>query len=399
MRIKVNANVLRTIDKLGGLDEYLIGSDTPGRIKELGVAGWRLRWEVMQTDSWKERVKKEREQFGLPPEGWQAAERNRLKAAKAKAYAVAEQYNDLVQADRQREKAEKQKAREVDETPEDITSDRISSGDQVEGAAAIHLGSEYDPREPQNAIQYSQSNEGEGLEDGKSTSSPSTAEALAEVEHHARKLDIDVLQLLGRARAHRERRAQQESTDYAAERRRKSRQANFAKAIDQVASTFESENRLRPAIELYEKYRERAIKEVLRHRQAEGLGRLSKTRRKRLRGPPADMPPELWSKLLEVVRRPMHEWEKTEYREQREREKTTAMEARRALKRRRKTSTTDMPAGEVEEAKGEDLGPVRQVNLAPSKESKGSKDDAAGEGKKSIPSLWNRAKSMVGLRG
>lgn len=44
--VKVQARVLRTIDKVGGLDEYLLGNK-PARIRELGVEGWRLRWEVM----------------------------------------------------------------------------------------------------------------------------------------------------------------------------------------------------------------------------------------------------------------------------------------------------------------------------------------------------------------
>ncbi len=43
----MQARVLRTMDKVGGLDEYLMG-EKPARIKELGVEGWRLRWMVMR---------------------------------------------------------------------------------------------------------------------------------------------------------------------------------------------------------------------------------------------------------------------------------------------------------------------------------------------------------------
>ena len=43
MQVKVQARVLRTIDKVGGLDEYLLGNK-PARIKELGVEGCRYRW-------------------------------------------------------------------------------------------------------------------------------------------------------------------------------------------------------------------------------------------------------------------------------------------------------------------------------------------------------------------
>ena len=40
--------MLRTIDKCGGLDGYLLGNKAQ-RIKELGVKGWELRWRVMQS--------------------------------------------------------------------------------------------------------------------------------------------------------------------------------------------------------------------------------------------------------------------------------------------------------------------------------------------------------------
>ena len=69
VQVKVQARVLRTIDKVGGLDEYLLG-DKPARIKELGLEGWRLRWMVMNTGKVKERFRRERVRLGLPPEGW-----------------------------------------------------------------------------------------------------------------------------------------------------------------------------------------------------------------------------------------------------------------------------------------------------------------------------------------
>lgn len=37
--------MLRTIDKVGGIDEYVLG-DEVGRVKELGEMGWKLRWAV-----------------------------------------------------------------------------------------------------------------------------------------------------------------------------------------------------------------------------------------------------------------------------------------------------------------------------------------------------------------
>jgi large subunit ribosomal protein L28 len=66
IRIRITTRVLRTVDKCGGLDEYLLGSKAR-RIKELGMGGWKLRWRIMQTDKVKERFRKEREAYGLPP--------------------------------------------------------------------------------------------------------------------------------------------------------------------------------------------------------------------------------------------------------------------------------------------------------------------------------------------
>jgi large subunit ribosomal protein L28 len=56
--------VLRTIDKCGGLDAYLLGEKS-ARVKELGMKGWELRWRVMQTPWWKSRVRAERRALGL----------------------------------------------------------------------------------------------------------------------------------------------------------------------------------------------------------------------------------------------------------------------------------------------------------------------------------------------
>ncbi|KAJ5908814.1 54S ribosomal protein L24 [Penicillium taxi] len=63
--IKVTRRSLRTIWKEGGLDNYLL-SDKVGRIKDLGIFGWHLRWRVMQTPVMQERFKAEREKLKLP---------------------------------------------------------------------------------------------------------------------------------------------------------------------------------------------------------------------------------------------------------------------------------------------------------------------------------------------
>lgn len=66
VKIRITARVLRTVDKCGGLDEYLLGDKTQ-RIKELGMGGWKLRWRIMQTEKVKERFSLQRQRLGLPP--------------------------------------------------------------------------------------------------------------------------------------------------------------------------------------------------------------------------------------------------------------------------------------------------------------------------------------------
>jgi large subunit ribosomal protein L28 len=66
LEIKVQHRVLRTIRKVGGLDQYVLG-DKPARIKELGLFGWRLRWKVMMSRAMRKRFAKERRKLGLAP--------------------------------------------------------------------------------------------------------------------------------------------------------------------------------------------------------------------------------------------------------------------------------------------------------------------------------------------
>ncbi|KAF5864647.1 39S ribosomal protein L24, mitochondrial [Aspergillus alliaceus] len=81
--IKVTRKALRTIRKSGGLDNYLL-DDRPGRVKELGVFGWKLRWQVMQTPKIQEQFRKERKRLGLPEpptfEEWVAQKEAGIKA-------------------------------------------------------------------------------------------------------------------------------------------------------------------------------------------------------------------------------------------------------------------------------------------------------------------------------
>ena len=66
IRTRLTAGVLRTVDKLGGIDNYLLGTKAR-RVKELGPAGWRLRWKVMQSPAVQARWAAERAAMGLPP--------------------------------------------------------------------------------------------------------------------------------------------------------------------------------------------------------------------------------------------------------------------------------------------------------------------------------------------
>ncbi|OAX78516.1 hypothetical protein ACJ72_07175 [Emergomyces africanus] len=64
LKLKVQHRVLRTIKKVGGLDQYLLG-DKPARIKELGVFGWNLRWKVMQSKAMRQKFEEEQKELEL----------------------------------------------------------------------------------------------------------------------------------------------------------------------------------------------------------------------------------------------------------------------------------------------------------------------------------------------
>lgn len=83
VEIKVQARVLRTIDKVGGLDEYLLGNKK-ARLKELGMGGWALRWKIGQTEMVRERFRLERERLGVPEGGWEGLIRKMKSEGKGK---------------------------------------------------------------------------------------------------------------------------------------------------------------------------------------------------------------------------------------------------------------------------------------------------------------------------
>jgi len=65
IKVRVSTRVLRTIDKVGGLDEYLLG-DKASRIRDLGMEGWKLRCMVMAQPEVQERMNRQRTMYGLP---------------------------------------------------------------------------------------------------------------------------------------------------------------------------------------------------------------------------------------------------------------------------------------------------------------------------------------------
>ncbi|TKA83399.1 hypothetical protein B0A55_00342 [Friedmanniomyces simplex] len=89
VQVRVTTRVLRTIDKLGGLDEYLLG-EKEARIKELGESGWWLRWAIMQTSTVKARFAEERRRLGMSEEVALQEEEEVAKAQSVIEEAVAE---------------------------------------------------------------------------------------------------------------------------------------------------------------------------------------------------------------------------------------------------------------------------------------------------------------------
>lgn len=64
IKIRLTLRVLKTIDREGGIENYLLKSK-PARIKELGPGGWNLRWLLMQSDDVQRLFNKQREEMGL----------------------------------------------------------------------------------------------------------------------------------------------------------------------------------------------------------------------------------------------------------------------------------------------------------------------------------------------
>ncbi|KAJ4991025.1 54S ribosomal protein L24, mitochondrial [Stagonosporopsis vannaccii] len=64
IKLRVTSNVMKTIDREGGLDEYLL-KDSVQRVKELGPTGWALRWTLMQKPEVIDRLRAEAVALGI----------------------------------------------------------------------------------------------------------------------------------------------------------------------------------------------------------------------------------------------------------------------------------------------------------------------------------------------
>lgn len=67
VKLRITGSVLKTIDREGGLDEYLL-KQSEHRIKELGPMGWALRWTLLQTPVVIRRMREQAAALGLPQE-------------------------------------------------------------------------------------------------------------------------------------------------------------------------------------------------------------------------------------------------------------------------------------------------------------------------------------------
>ncbi|KAL2821927.1 ribosomal L28 family-domain-containing protein [Aspergillus granulosus] len=65
LHIKVTRKAIRTIQKDGSLDNYLL-KDHPARVRELGLFGWKLRYQVMQTEGVQKKLQRQRARLGMP---------------------------------------------------------------------------------------------------------------------------------------------------------------------------------------------------------------------------------------------------------------------------------------------------------------------------------------------
>ncbi|KAF2024415.1 50S ribosomal protein-like protein L24 [Setomelanomma holmii] len=64
IKLRITSKVLKTMDREGGLDEYLL-KDNEHRLKELGPLGWALRWTLLQKPEVVDRMRTQAAALGL----------------------------------------------------------------------------------------------------------------------------------------------------------------------------------------------------------------------------------------------------------------------------------------------------------------------------------------------
>jgi len=64
IKLRITSRVLKTMDREGGLDEYLL-KDNEYRLKELGPLGWALRWTLMQKPEVIDRMRAQASALGV----------------------------------------------------------------------------------------------------------------------------------------------------------------------------------------------------------------------------------------------------------------------------------------------------------------------------------------------
>lgn len=79
VQARVSTRVLRTIDKVGGLDAYLL-KDTAARVRDLGIHGWRLRCQIVGSGKMQAEFNHQREALGLPTLDYRAVTEEAVEA-------------------------------------------------------------------------------------------------------------------------------------------------------------------------------------------------------------------------------------------------------------------------------------------------------------------------------
>lgn len=361
LKVKVTSRALRTMDKVGGLDEYVVGSDAPARIKDLGVIGWELRWRVMQTKGYRERVLAQRRELGLPERGWVVEEKDRRTAEKREALRVAEAYLNAVEGEKKEAKHRMLTAGSVEEAVDQATEE------VVEGLEASSAAPEQEEAEKETEIEHGlQAEKAEKLAETKDATAqdstpvlpasneliepatppqpsppppPASQQLYTQLATIATQINSHPHSLLKQTRDLIANRTAQAATTATAKTHRLESRTALVSAI----STALAAPKHGPILTLYAEQIARAREEDTLRRQREGKKALTRKQMElNVLGPPSDIPPQAWAAVRKRVREikrslprrlkekrerglafqaRMRERERPEWREERERER------------------------------------------------------------------------------